>query len=801
MIGKFINPIVSSSAPPTPSADGIYITSSSQSIVSATDTEYFHNVGILNSDLTKDTSFNIGSNGGFYATGSFDTAFTTSSINNGAQQADGKIVLIGSFAFFEGQAVGRIIRLNLDGTIDTSFNSGGTGFASGSFITSIKIQTDGKIILAGSFNTYNGTSVGRIIRLNSDGSIDTGFTIGTGPNNTVQTVDIQSDGKILIGGTFTSYNGVTINRLARLNVDGTLDTSFNIGTGFDNSVNDVKISTLGIYVCGSFTSFNGASGTVISNLIRLNSNGTRDTGFAKSFNTGTETRSICVLPDNSVVIGGTFSTNNSGNILVGLARYNSNGTTFSNFRTVGNHIAGSGSSGVVKVIYIASDNSLLVCGPFQKFGYKFPSRYFAKVNIDGSDPTTPPSFGFINFKGVGTGNIINNIVELSGGKILLMGNFLISSTSNFNSKPNDIYNLVKIQGSNSFTTLNLKSTQIGASSVYGFYLDHLNNIYIYGEIAYTPEGAYSYRRILKFDNQGNLLYDDPINLNNVMEDNIAYVSNITRLSDGNFLVIGQFKAAFGNYVNAIVKISESGVFLSTPGASNISVGSSTVIKEDSDGKVYVGGVFFSMSFVGGASSYTALFRLNSNMTIDNSLAFNLSNSSTIANTSVVDMAIQSDGKIIIIGGFDRYSSTSRRYIARLNYDGSLDTTFDVGTGFFTTASSSSTDSLSTSSMILQNDGKVIVCGRFISYNGFSSRGIIRLNSDGSVDTTFNVGTGFDLKVDRIYMTSDGKIHAVGDFRSYNGNPAVSYCVLNSDGSFHSAPYRFTLQVNSIFIKE
>jgi uncharacterized delta-60 repeat protein len=798
MIGKFINPIVSSSAPPTPSAEGIYITSSNQSIVSATDTEYFYNVGILNSDLTKDTSFNIGSNGGFYATGSFDTAFNTSSINDGAQQADGKIVLVGTFTFFEGQAVGRIIRLNLDGTIDTSFNSGGIGFASGSFISSIKIQTDGKIIIAGNFNTYNGTSVGRIIRLNSDGSIDTGFTIGTGPNNTVQTVDIQSDGKILIGGTFTSYNGVTINRLARLNVDGTLDTSFNIGTGFDNSVNDVKISTLGIYACGSFTSFNGVSGTVISNLIRLNSNGTRDTGFAKNFNTGVETRSICVLPDNSVVIGGTFSTNNSGNILVGLARYNSNGTTFSNFRTVGNHIAGSGSNGVVKVIYIASDNSLLVCGSFQKFGYKFPSRYFAKVNIDGSDPTTPPSFGFINFKGVGTGNIINNIVELSGGKILLMGNFLISSTSNFNSNPNDIYNLVKIQGSNSFTTLNLRSTQIGASSVYGFYLDHLNNIYIYGDIAYTPEGAFGYRRILKFDNQGNLLYDDPINLNNVTEDNIAYVSNIKRLSDGNFLVIGQFKAAFGNYVNAIVKISESGVFLSTPGASNISVGSSTVIKEDSDGKVYIGGSFTS-AFAGGGSG-NCIVRLNPNMTADTSFFVNFTNSSTSSRTSVVDMAIQSDGKIVIIGGFDRFNTISRRYIARINTDGTLDTTFVVGTGFFTT-SDGFTDSLSTSSMILQNDGKVIVCGRFISYNGFSSRGIIRLNSDGSVDTTFNVGTGFDLKVDRIYMTSDGKIHAVGDFRSYNGNPAVSYCVLNSDGSFHSAPYRFTLQVNSIFIKE
>lgn len=798
MIGKFINPIVSGGAPPTPSAAGIYITSTNQSIVSEVDTEYFYNVGILNSDLTKDTSFNIGSNGGFYSTGNNDTSYSSSVIYNGSQQADGKIILTGTFSFFEGQAIGRIIRLNLDGTIDTSFNSGGTGFASGSFITSIKIQTDGKVIIAGSFNTYNGTSVGRIIRLNSDGSIDTGFTIGTGPNNTVYCLEIQSDGKILIGGSFTSYNGVTINRLARLNADGTLDTSFNVGTGFNNIVYDIKISTLGIYACGSFSSFNSVSGTVISNFLRLNSDGTRDTGFNKTFSTGSNTESICVLPDDSVVIGGTFSISTSGNMLVGLARYNSNGSTFANFRTVGNHIAGSGTNGVKKVIYKASDNSLLICGSFQKFGYKFPSRHFAKVNIDGSDPVTPPSFGFINFKTNYNGNIINDIVELSDGKILIMGNFLISSTSNFNFNPNDIYNLVKIQGSNSFTTLNLRSTQIGSSSVYGFYLDHLDNIYIYGDIVYSQEGSLSYRRILKFDNQGNLLYDDPINLNSVMDDNIAYVSNMTRLSDGNFLVIGQFEAAFSNYVNAIVKITESGVFLSSPQPSGISVGSRSVIKENSDGKIYIGGSI-SISLPGMGSRF--IVRLNSDTTPDTSFSVSLTNNGSTTNVNVVDVAIQPDGKIIIIGGFNTCNSISRTYIARINYDGSLDTTFNVGTGFFTTSISSFTDSLSTSAIILQSDGKIIVSGRFISYNGFPSRGIIRLNSDGSVDTTFNVGSGFDLAVDDIYMTSDGKIHAVGDFRSYNGNPAVSYCVLNSDGSFHSAPYRFVSPLDKIFIKE
>lgn len=803
MIGKFINPIVSGGSPPTPSANGVYIVGSNQSIAPFAGTKYFYNVGILNSDLTEDTSFNIGSKGGFYNTAVSGTSFSSATVTDGAQQSDGKIVLIGTFTVFERQNVGQIVRLNLDGTIDTSFNSGQVGFGSSSFMTSLKIQSDQKIIIAGNFSIYNGLTTTRIIRLNTDGSTDTSFTTGTGPNNTVNCIELQSDGKILIGGSFTSYNGVTINRMARLNTDGTLDTSFNIGTGFNNSLQDIKVSSLGIYACGSFSSFNSISGTIQGNFLRLNVDGSRDTSFNKDFTTSTNTFSICELPDNSVIVGGTFSISRSNKMLVGLARYNSNGTTFTNFQTVGNHIAGSGSNGPRRVIYIASDNSLLVCGSFEKFGYKFPSRYFAKINIDGSDPVTPSSFGFINFSySGGSSDIVNNIIQLTGGKILLMGNFLISSTSNFNSNPNDVYNLVKIQGDGSFITLNFRSRLSSINNIYGFYLDDLNNIYIYGDLSYSSDGAIEYKRILKFDNQGNLLYDDPINLNSVTEDNIAYISSMMKLSDGNFLLAGQFKAAFGNYVNAVVKISSTGVFLSSPLPTQSSIGTQSVIKETSDGKVYISGSF-NMSFAGSGFSYRGIVRLNSDMTVDTSFTIYtfLTNSILSTRANVADIAIQVDGKILIIGGFDRYSTIQRRYIARINTDGSLDTTFVVGTGFFTSSIDTFIDSLSTSAMILQSDGKVIVCGRFISYDGFSSRGIIRLNSDGSVDTSFNVGTGFDLKVDRIFMTSDGKIHAVGDFRSYNDNPAIGYCILNSDGSFHSAPYRFTLPNNYIFIKE
>jgi uncharacterized delta-60 repeat protein len=98
------------------------------------------------------------------------------------------------------------------------------------------IQSDGKIIIGGSFTTYNGTLINNIARLNADGTLDLTFNPGTGANDSVLGTAIQSDGKIIIGGGFTSYNGTAINRIARLNADGTIDLTFNPGTGVSNYV-------------------------------------------------------------------------------------------------------------------------------------------------------------------------------------------------------------------------------------------------------------------------------------------------------------------------------------------------------------------------------------------------------------------------------------------------------------------------------------------------------------------------------------------------------------------------------------
>ena len=85
------------------------------------------------------------------------------------------------------------------------------------------IQSDGRIIISGSFDTYNGVARNGIARLNTDGSLDITFNPGTGVNNNIFKTSLQSNGKIIISGSFDTYNGVARNRIARLNTDGSLD--------------------------------------------------------------------------------------------------------------------------------------------------------------------------------------------------------------------------------------------------------------------------------------------------------------------------------------------------------------------------------------------------------------------------------------------------------------------------------------------------------------------------------------------------------------------------------------------------
>lgn len=201
----------------------------------------YHKIARLNTNGSLDTSFNITLQG--------HPVYTTSI------QSDGKIIIGGGFSSPNGVTSYLISRLNTDGTIDNTFN---VGTGPNNAVTTTSIQADGKIIIGGNFTLCHGISRNRIARLNSDGSHDTTFNPGTGANGIIRTISIQSDGKIIIGGDFTTYNGTPTNYFARLNADGTLDTAFNIGTGPNGLVRSISIQSDGkIIIGGDFTSYNG----------------------------------------------------------------------------------------------------------------------------------------------------------------------------------------------------------------------------------------------------------------------------------------------------------------------------------------------------------------------------------------------------------------------------------------------------------------------------------------------------------------------------------------------------------------
>jgi len=184
-----------------------------------------------------------------------------------ALQPDGKVVIGGTFVSVDGVARRGVARLNADGSLDTTFQNGLSGVDG--YVYSMALQTDGKVIVGGAFNTVNGVRRNGIARLNVDGSLDREFQNElSGANGAVYALVIQSDSEVLIGGGFTVVNGVGRNRLARLNPDGTLDTEFQNGlSGPDNNVNSIALRRDGtMLIGGAFTTVNGVVAPYIAQL-------------------------------------------------------------------------------------------------------------------------------------------------------------------------------------------------------------------------------------------------------------------------------------------------------------------------------------------------------------------------------------------------------------------------------------------------------------------------------------------------------------------------------------------------------
>ena len=191
-----------------------------------------------------------------------------------ARQADGKILLGGRFSMVGTTVRNGIARLNATGSLDTSFTPptglGGLIGTNGE-VNSVAVQVDRKIVLAGFFSQV-GTSPRRsLARLNTNGSLDASFdpNAGNGTYTFINSLVVQVDGKLILGGSFTFIGATARNGIARINADGSLDTGFNpnAGSPSDQIVNGVAMQADGrILLGGSFTSTGGVARTGIARL-------------------------------------------------------------------------------------------------------------------------------------------------------------------------------------------------------------------------------------------------------------------------------------------------------------------------------------------------------------------------------------------------------------------------------------------------------------------------------------------------------------------------------------------------------
>ena len=301
--------------------------------------------------------------------GSIDTDFNPpieyNSLHKLLLQKDGKIIVAGG---------NKLLRLNADGSIDQTFDTG-VGFDRG--IYSMVLQDDGKIIVGGYFGSYNGTTVNKIVRLNTDGTIDINFSAGDGFDQEINCLELQSDGKIIAGGTFTSVDGYSRNRIVRLHTDGSVDENFQVGAGFDSRVFSLAIQPDGKIIAGGL--FVNYDGTSINRIIRLNTDGSIDNSFISGTGFDAVVNSIVVQEGGTIVIGGNFSTYNG--IAQGrITRLNEDGSLDSSFDT------GDGFSGYVYSLAKSGDNNIIAGGYFYGFN-SIPRSHI--VRLIGSPNNTP----------------------------------------------------------------------------------------------------------------------------------------------------------------------------------------------------------------------------------------------------------------------------------------------------------------------------------------------------------------------------------------------------------------------------
>jgi len=632
-----------------------------------------------------------------------------------ALQPDRKVIVGGSFNSYNGIIRMGLLRIDSAGQHDSSFN---TGAGLNGFVHALNIQADGKVLVVGNFNTFDGNPRNRIVRLLPNGSIDPTFQPGTGADDVIRTVVRQPDGKFLIGGNFTHYNGISRQRIARIYADGSLDTTFNPGLGPNQAVSQLALQSDGkILMVGGFSNYNSRPQGCVA---RLHTNGALDTTFNSGITGAVTVSTVLIQPDGKVLIGGSFSLY-GGVLRTGVARLHTDGSLDLSFDS------GIGASNDIAAMVLQADGKLIIGGSIYTINMVNWGR-IVRLNTNGSVDTTFNSrMGF-------TGYWVSCLALQSDNKLLAGGYF-------------ETYNQVPRRNIARLTTDGLLDIHFnpgtGASSsgilsdpqVHSVALDANNKILVGGY--FNGFNNQPTRNLVQLNADGST--DTSFRTGTGAS---SAVNCIAVQPDGKVLIAGYFTNYNGVARNRIARLNADGSLDITFNPGSAANGTIRAMVLQPDGKIIIAGNF--TSYAGNPSNKLA--RINPDGTFDVGFAVGSG-----ANGEIFMLALQPDGKVLIGGFFTIFNSNSRSRIARLNANGSLDNSFVVGSG----------TNGAVRAAVVRPNGKIIIGGEFTQYKDVPCSGMVHLNVNGSLDTSINNMNGASGVVRSLLLQPNGMV-VVGD---------------------------------------
>lgn len=329
-----------------------------------------------------------------------------------------KILIGGAFYDYAGTQGQGLVRLHADGSLDHSWNPGAYGL--NGTIQDMEVLPDGRILIGGSIISYNGISCGNLARLHPDGTLDPTFHVPFGAINApVLQLELHTAGKVVAAGDFQLCYGVGQPHIARFHTDGSLDTTFHVADGFYAPVRGLKVlPDERIMAVGDFLQYQQHTSMYMA---LLHANGQYDSTFSANpglHGTLSHGRAVDVQPDGKVLVAGAF-THHAGSPANDLIRLHPDGTRDASFVSPFSPWA------TVNTVEVLPDGKILAGGEFTN-GFYWPAvpapARFVRLHPDGSwDASFPLGTGFSESSGQVA--FIKDVAVQPDGKLLVGGMF------------------------------------------------------------------------------------------------------------------------------------------------------------------------------------------------------------------------------------------------------------------------------------------------------------------------------------------------------------------------------------------